>query len=74
MNQAVRALGAILTILGVVLLLYVFYAGATKGTIGEPGTMSRDAWLALIGWFSMLIGPALWAGETPVSIKQRLKR
>jgi len=73
-NPAVKAIGAILTIGGLLILLYVFYIGATKGMIGEPGQMSRDAWLAIIGWFAFLIGPALWAGETPVAIKEKLKR
>jgi len=73
-SSAVKALGAILTIIGLLLLLYVFYVGAKTGSIGKPGEMSRDAWLALIGWFSFLIGPALWAGETPVTIRERLKR
>jgi len=73
-SPIVKALGAALTILGLALLLYVFYVGATTGSIGKPGEMSRDAWLALIGWFSFLIGPALWAGETPVSIKEKVKR
>ncbi len=74
MNPAVKAVGAVLTIAGLLALLYVFYVGATTGSIGKPGEMSREAWLALFGWFAFIIGPALWAGETPVSIKQRLKR
>jgi len=73
-NPAVKALGAALTIIGLLLLLYVFYVGAVNGSIGKPGEMSRDAWLAIIGWFAFLIGPALWAGETPVAIREKLKR
>ncbi len=73
-SAAVKGIGAALTIIGLLLLLYVFIVGAQNGAIGEPGKMNRDAWLAIIGWFAFIIGPALWAGETPVAIKQKLKR
>lgn len=73
-SPAVKAAGAIITILGIIFLLYVFYIGAVNGTIGEAGKLKTDAWLALAGWFFILIGPALWAGETPVAIKEKLKR
>ncbi|MEB3806054.1 MAG: hypothetical protein GSR73_00850 [Desulfurococcales archaeon] len=73
-NSAVKALGAVITILGLLFLLYTFYLGAVHGKIGEAGKVSTDAWLAILGWFLVLIGPALIAGETPVAIKQKLKR
>ena len=75
MSKAVQALGAIITILGIIFLAYVFYVGAEHGMIGSTSPkMTTDAWLALLGWFFVLIGPALWLGETPVAVKKRLKR
>lgn len=74
-STVVKALGIIITVLGVLFLAYAFYAGAANGAIGEGGNkINTDALLALTGWFFILIGPALWAGETPVSIKGKLKR
>ncbi len=75
MNKAVQALGAIITILGIIFLIYVFYQGAVHHAIGaKEEKMTTDAWLAILGWFFILIGPALWVGETPVAVKKRLKR
>jgi len=75
LNKAVQAIGAILTILGIIFLIYVFYYGATHGAIGSSqAKMTTEAWLALLGWFFILVGPALWLGETPVAVKKRLKR
>lgn len=73
-STVLKAVGAAITILGIIFIVYVLYDGAANGTIGEAGKINTDAWLTLLGWFFILIGPALWFGETPVSIKKKLKR
>ncbi len=72
MSGAVKALGIIITLIGLALLVYAFYEGAVNGSIGNAGETSKAAWAAIIGWFAILIGPALWEGETPVTIKKKL--
>ena len=74
MAKATKPLGMAITFLGLALLLYALYAGATGGSIGSAGGMDSTAWAAVIGWFAILVGPALWEGETPASIKRKLKR
>ena len=74
MAKATKPLGIVITLLGLVLLIYALYAGATRGSIGSAGGMDQVAWAAVIGWFAILVGPALWEGETPVYIKKKLKR
>jgi len=69
-----QALGAALTILGLLLFLYVIVAGAQSGQIGSDKAFQNDALAAVAGWFLILIGPALWFGETPASIKRRAGR
>ena len=72
MAGARKVLGIIITLAGLVLLAYAFYEGAVNGSIGNAGETSKAAWSAILGWFAILIGPALWEGETPVSIKRKL--
>ncbi len=71
--NAREALGAVLTIVGIGLLAFAFTAGAINKHIGEGGKISFDAWMTIIGWFLIIIGPALWFGETPAAIKEKAK-
>jgi hypothetical protein len=64
--------GAVITIIGVILLAYVFIVGGLHGHIGAGGKITADAWAALIGWFFTIGGPALWFGEVPAAIKRRV--
>ncbi len=64
-------LGAIITIIGLLLLLYSLVIGALHHQIGEAGKFSGDAMAAILGWFLFLLGPALWFGETPAKVKAR---
>ena len=113
--RPVQALGATLTILGLVLLGYALASGAFQGSIGDQlevttnpdvvrvvtktvvgedkrtttytltlrggldlaesqFSFSFDAWAAFLGWFLVLIGPALWQGEVPAVFKRRAGR
>ena len=81
MSKAVRALGYVLVIIGVILLIYTFAAGAFTGYIGGAcanTNCSTHAWdaasySAIIGWFLILIGPALIFGEAPELVKQKVR-
>jgi len=66
--------GMLITVLGLVLLLYGFaYVGLTKSAIGVKGAVSTDAVLVVAGWMLILLGPALWFGEVPVNIKKMIE-
>ncbi len=69
-----QAVGAIITILGLILFLYIIVDGAQKGAIGSKDEVSTDALLTIVAWFMILGGPALWFGETPAAIKRRTGR
>ena len=64
-----EALGAVITILGLLLLLYGLAMGVVHGKIGKAGEVSLDAGAVILGWFLLLIGPAVWFGETPATVK-----
>jgi len=64
-----EALGAVITVLGILLLLYGLAMGAVNGKIGEAHKISLDAGAVILGWFMLLIGPAVWFGETPATIR-----
>lgn len=82
MNDAKKIVGMGLTALGVLLLAY----GVLKGLISTGGgdialvgskdtaDVQLDALAMIIGWFAILIGPALWLGETPAVIKRQVAR
>ena len=72
-SQAVRALGYILMALGIILFIYAFAIGPSKGYLGSKESMTADTAALIVGWFSLLIGPALAFGETPVSIRKKLQ-
>ena len=64
-----EVVGAIITILGLLLLLYGLAMGAVHGKIGRAGEISFDAGAIILGWFMILIGPAIWFGETPARVR-----
>jgi len=84
------ALGAIVTILGVIFLIYgIAYGAANKkiGTYatvkfdnatktlkveGKPAGLDRESATLILGWFLILVGPAIWVGEVPATIKGRV--
>ncbi len=41
---------------------------------GKPGMMDRTAAAIILGWFLVLIGPAIWQGEVPATIKSRVEQ
>ena len=71
--MAVKALGAVFTILGLLLFAYAFAEGAMKGQIGDSKQWTSDAVAVLVGWFLLMIGPALYFGKTPSSIVQAVE-
>ncbi len=68
------ALGALITILGLIFMVYVLFKGASAGAIGSEEAVNRDAALLILGWFMILAGPALWFGETPAKIRRAAGR
>ena len=68
------ATGAVITILGLILFLYIIVDGVQKGAIGSKDEVSTDALLTILAWFMILGGPALWFGETPAIIKRKAGR
>jgi len=88
--KAREALGAALTIVGIVLLAYGFTVGGLHGHIGssvkpvfnkEKGTITvegsewaSDSISLVLGWFFIIIGPALWFGEVPTALKAKVRR
>ncbi|MEB3861238.1 MAG: hypothetical protein GSR84_03350 [Desulfurococcales archaeon] len=69
-----EALGAALTIIGLLIFLYIIASGAGSGAIGSKEATSSDAIMTIVAWFMILIGPALWFGETPAVIKRKAGR
>ncbi len=79
-----KIVGASLTIIGLLLLAYGVFKGLVSPTsvnkekginlIGSPENPEFDAIAVILGWFAILIGPALWAGETPTAIKRAARR
>lgn len=85
-----RAVGAAITFIGIILLLYGIAYGAVNLKIGsyavltfneeegklevaqgKPGIIDRTAAAVILGWFLILIGPAIWQGEVPAALKPR---
>ena len=81
MSKAVKALGYTLVIIGAILLIYAFTAGAFTGYIGGACANTKCAahnwdvtsYSTIIGWFLILIGPALIFGEAPEVVKQKVR-
>ncbi|MEB3773244.1 MAG: hypothetical protein GSR82_06150 [Desulfurococcales archaeon] len=80
MSQAAKALGYTLVIIGIVLLIYAFTIGALHGHMGACANAKctarewdASAYSAIIGWFLILIGPALIFGEAPEIVKEKVR-
>ncbi|MCE4614193.1 MAG: hypothetical protein F7B60_01500 [Desulfurococcales archaeon] len=80
MSKAVKALGYTLVVIGVILLIYSFTVGWLNGHIGTCANAKCTAYnwdatsySAIIGWFLILIGPALIFGEAPELVKQKVR-
>ena len=69
--EAKQALGAAITLIGILLMLYAIAAGFQQGQIGnnETKSMATDAMAMIVGWFMVLLGPALWFGEAPAAVR-----
>ena len=48
--------------------------GKLEITQGEPGMIDKTAAAIILGWFLVLIGPAIWQGEVPVTVKSRVEQ
>jgi uncharacterized membrane protein len=79
-SQAAKALGYTLVIIGIILLVYAFTIGALHGHMGTCANAKctahewdASAYSAIIGWFLILIGPALIFGEAPELVKKKVK-
>ena len=64
-----RVLGLALTAIGVLLFTYAVAAALGKGHIGSREVWTSDAVAILVGWFLLLIGPAVAFGEAPAAVK-----
>jgi len=67
--MASKPLGLAMTVLGILLFIYAMIAALSKGQIGSKDAWTPDAIAILIGWFMLLIGPAIAFGEAPASVK-----
>ena len=72
-STALKALGWLLIAIGIIAFIYAFAEGLVKGHIGSKESFTGDAAAIIVGWFSLLIGPALAFGETPVAIRRRVE-
>ncbi|MEB3825223.1 MAG: hypothetical protein LRS47_00970 [Desulfurococcales archaeon] len=85
MSQAVKAIGYVILVLGILMLAYAFIDGWSKGYMGDcaqvnttTGKCVKYGWgsvslSAVLGWFLILVGPALIYGEAPEVIKAKVK-
>ena len=69
--ESKRILGMVLTIGGLALIAFSVIKGLTTGSIGSKEGLNIDAAAMILGWFAILVGPALWLGETPAPIRAR---
>ncbi|MEM1888612.1 MAG: hypothetical protein QXN04_00480 [Pyrobaculum sp.] len=71
MSSIKRTIGAVITLIGLALFIYVFFFIAiTQGSVGVRGQVTLDPILGVVGFLLILAGPALWLGEVPVNIKK----
>ena len=68
---ASKTAGLALTALGVLLFLYAIAEAVTQGHIGSREAWTPGAEAIILGWFLLLIGPAIAFGETPAAVKPR---
>jgi len=73
-NPAVRALGLAITLIGVLLMLYSFAVGPFRGHIGSKEAWTSDAISMIVGWYFIIVGPALYFGEAPAKIRKEVAR
>jgi len=73
-NAAVRVLGLAITVLGVILMLYSFAVGPFRGHIGSSKTWTGDAISLLLGWYFIIVGPALYFGEAPAKLRREVAK
>ncbi len=71
--DAKRGAGAVMTIAGMLLFLYALVAGALRGHIGSKAAWTPDAVAVIVGWFLIMIGPALYFGSTPARILKEVE-
>ena len=69
-----RAVGAVLTMIGLALFAYALGMGLVNGRIGSAKQWTPDALAVLAGWFLLMIGPALYFGKTPSRIVSTVER
>lgn len=81
-----KIIGMALTVIGILLLAFGILKGIASPTdiddnkginlIGTNKTneLKLDAAAVIIGWLAILIGPALWFGETPAVIRKAAGR
>jgi uncharacterized membrane protein len=69
-HPAVKALGALLTIIGLILMIYAFVIGPVHGQIGSKNAWTNDAISMILGWYFIIVGPALYFGEAPAKLRR----
>ncbi len=75
MNGFRRALGLTIAAVGVALLLFALAAPFIYGKpyIGDKSSWTPDAVSIILGWFLVIIGPAVAYGERPVAVEKMVK-
>jgi len=72
--KAREALGLIITVLSLLLFAYeILYVGLVSGSIGIKGQVATDAILISAGFLLIILGPALWLGEVPATLKKLIE-
>jgi len=70
-GSASKAVGLAITLLGVLLFLYAGVEAVAQGHIGSKTAWTPGAEAIILGWFLLLIGPAIAFGETPAAVKPK---
>lgn len=72
----VRVLGLAMSVIGVILLLYALASPFITGKpyIGSKEEWTSDAVAAILGWFLVIVGPAIAYGEKPVAVERLVRR
>ncbi|BEP16893.1 hypothetical protein PYJP_02450 [Pyrofollis japonicus] len=69
-HPAVKATGALLTAIGLILMIYAFVIGPIHGKIGSKSAWTSDAISMILGWYFIIVGPALYFGEAPAKLRR----
>ncbi|MET1127962.1 MAG: hypothetical protein ABWW70_01420 [Thermoproteota archaeon] len=72
--EARRALGLVLTVLGLLLFIYGFVVGGLRGEIGSKEMWTSDAASIIAGWFLLIVGPALYFGGAPTAVEKAVMK